>query len=788
MRKHLPFCLILLLSVFLRFYALGASSLWSDEGNTWALMERSYAQIATDAAADIHPPGYYWLLKSWTQLFGRSAIGMRSFSAVTGALLVWAIYLIGLHLPAPRRWTLYNPAALLAALAAALNPLQVYYSQEARMYMLLALEGALLFWTLLLLLELEQNRAQRMVTGRRWVAVAAGYALVGSAGLWTHYSFPILLAAAGAAYLFHWALLYRATKATHPIHAWFLWRFLLLNVLIALIYLPWLPTALERVMSWPKGGASTSLGAALQATLQLLTFGPLRNVSESSWSMALGFLPLWGAYTLWRSSGQDSKSGGRLLVMLLFWLSGPILAMFVLGLYSEAFLKFLLSASPAWLLLSAAALGSTDRLRRSGTMVASGVLAALFVALALYTLPSYYADPTARDNYAGVAQYIEAVGEPERDLVVLNAPGQQEVWRYYNVSVPALALPQQRPADPQQTIEVLSAAAAERHSIFALFWATDEADPNRIVESWLDQHAFKGIESWQGNLRFVSYTLADELRCKEFGEPPSWQNQFRLVEWCYSHAAPAESSDSQVAGAVEAGQVALIRLHWQAPIRPLQDYTVSVQLLNTHNQLIAQHDSAPAGGSRPTTSWAAGEIVPDNHGLAIPPGTPPGRYHLIALLYDAQTNERVQIGSEDYLMLGEVEVKRMESAVPLAVMPIQHRQREWLGPVQFVGYDLYKEGFAHARRQPLLAGDTVHVTLYWQAPAPLPTDWPSNLEFTLQLGGQTLSAPLAGTDYATARWQSNEFVRGEFSLLFDGTANRPQISIGGESLMLAPVP
>ena len=32
-------------------------------------------------------------------------------------------------------------------------------------------------------------------------------------------------------------------------------------------------------------------------------------------------------------------------------------------------------------------------------------------------------------------------------------------------------------------------AVAGRGQVFALFWATDEADPERIVESWLDQHA-----------------------------------------------------------------------------------------------------------------------------------------------------------------------------------------------------------------------------------------------------------------------------------------------------------
>ena len=155
---------ILALAAFLRFYVLDASSLWSDEGNTWALIQRSFAQIARDAAADIHPPGYYWLLKLWSMPFGTSAFAMRSFSALCGILLVWVVYQIGLQLAnSPSALRPPHPfvslrtssafrlphSALLAALLAAINPFAIYYSQEARMYMLLALESAGLVWAVL---------------------------------------------------------------------------------------------------------------------------------------------------------------------------------------------------------------------------------------------------------------------------------------------------------------------------------------------------------------------------------------------------------------------------------------------------------------------------------------------------------------------------------------------------------------------------------------------------------------------------------------------------------------
>ncbi len=62
-----------------------------------------------DAAADIHPPAYYWLLKAWTAAAGRDAWAMRSLSALLGVLLVLVVYRIGLHLP--RRSRLHASAA-----------------------------------------------------------------------------------------------------------------------------------------------------------------------------------------------------------------------------------------------------------------------------------------------------------------------------------------------------------------------------------------------------------------------------------------------------------------------------------------------------------------------------------------------------------------------------------------------------------------------------------------------------------------------------------------------------
>jgi hypothetical protein len=414
------------------------------------------------------------------------------------------------------------------------------------------------------------------------------------------------------------------------------------------------------------------------------------------------------------------------------------------------------------------------------------------MALALYTLPSYYNNPIARDNYAGVAAYIDAVADPTTDLVVLDAPGQQEVWAYYDPGLPILALPQTRPPDRVETVATLQAFTThtnDRRNIYALFWATDEADPERLVETWLDQHAFKGMESWQGNLRFVLYTLPSTLQCATLPQAVQWGASIQLIGQCTPTDQPT----------VNAGEVALVGLQWQTDRALPARYKVAVQLLDARNQVIAQRDSEPAGGSRPTTSWQPGEVVTDNHGVQIPIGTPPGTYRLIIALYDEATGIRLPVDDGDSLLLGEVTVSAPRKLLPIALIPMQHRLERMVGPVTLVGYSAHRQGMAHAPETLLRPGDLVEFTIIWQAPTLVSdtqpsvatmhaTGLPDNLEAILRLGAQQITFPLAGEAYPTAEWDAGQVLQYTLVIPFDGTDPYPSIQIGDQQIRLQALP
>ncbi|MEM7032363.1 MAG: glycosyltransferase family 39 protein, partial [Chloroflexota bacterium] len=83
-----PIIIILLVATLLRFYQIDAQSLWSDEGNSYALIQAGFVDIANRTAFDIHPPLYYWLLKLWSVILGESVFALRSFSAVLGKIYI----------------------------------------------------------------------------------------------------------------------------------------------------------------------------------------------------------------------------------------------------------------------------------------------------------------------------------------------------------------------------------------------------------------------------------------------------------------------------------------------------------------------------------------------------------------------------------------------------------------------------------------------------------------------------------------------------------------------------
>jgi uncharacterized membrane protein len=161
---------LVVVAAALRFPTLATQSFWHDEAVTVGrvLKPSLGGTLHAVGSSEATPPFYYVLAWLWTRVFGLGEFGIRSMSALFGVALVPVMWGAGRRLLWPR-------AGLVAAALTAVSPFLVWYSQEARAYILLAfLCGASL---LLLARALE-----RPSTGR-----LAAWAVVCALALATHY-------------------------------------------------------------------------------------------------------------------------------------------------------------------------------------------------------------------------------------------------------------------------------------------------------------------------------------------------------------------------------------------------------------------------------------------------------------------------------------------------------------------------------------------------------------------------------------------------------------------------
>jgi mannosyltransferase len=161
---------VCVLAAVIRFATLGVQSFDFDESFTVGLVVNgSFGHmLRTIPKTESSPPLYYVLAWLWGKVFGLGPVGIRSLSALFGTLVVPVAFFIGKRFGSVR-------AGLYAALFVAVDPLLVWYSQEARTYALLALLGALSFWTFTRALE-RPDRSRLIL-----------WALASAAAICSHY-------------------------------------------------------------------------------------------------------------------------------------------------------------------------------------------------------------------------------------------------------------------------------------------------------------------------------------------------------------------------------------------------------------------------------------------------------------------------------------------------------------------------------------------------------------------------------------------------------------------------
>jgi mannosyltransferase len=615
---------VILIGFALRLFRLGAQSLWYDEGVSWYVATMPPLQAIRWTAADIQPPLYYLLQWGWIRLAGQSEFALRYLSAIFGLLVIPLMWLLGKHVFRSLK------AENIAACLAAVSPLVVYYSQEARMYTLLLCQGALSCWLFWRLLEEEE------IEGRPWPdALRRGwpFILVSAAGLYIHYFSLFLLLAQGL-----YALLRRGLR---PWRQW-----LVVFGLIPLLYIPWLPFLLQRFRedaSYWQG--VLKVDEAVRHLAITYTTGETVLEQQALWLSAVAavvlllivFVLLAAAViqkpgvglSIWKAQRGDLCNA---LVFCLLWLVVPLTLFLVLGYRSPKFNpRYAIQGwLPAALLLSAGLYKFWSFRRLSRFFRTFSVIVILFfLASSAYSLFNWYTDPAfTKTDFRGIARYVRAHIQPE-ETVILTSGHIFPVWAYYYGWSGWHALPRMETLDVNNAVTFANSAELKdmlngKSGAWLVNWQDEVIDPNGVVPLLLDSVGRREATPvfWGARLFHWRLNAGQELALT----PPiahemniNFGNQVTLLGF-------SQPNDDQVI------------FYWQARQPLSQDYRLNAEVIDENRSKRGQMEGnyRLAAYLYPPWRWSLQEVVPGRHQLAWEKGTPAGDYSLRLKVTGAQ--------------------------------------------------------------------------------------------------------------------------------------------------------
>lgn len=590
---------IVLLAFGLRVAGLGHQELRGDEAFGYFFAQRDYAEIidATIELQEPHPVASYFVQRAWLTVAGNSEFALRFPSAWFGVLAVALLLRLGLRLGFRR-----GPA-LLAMLLLTISPYAVWHAQDARMYsMSLALTIAAVW------LGIETLQRQRVAWGLAYTAVAW-------LALHTHYYAVFVLVALNLFVLTR-AIFVPRTRAN--LATWIMWQ-----MLVGALYLPWLAGASSILGGYGGNGDSPAFAAMVERSLSVFAVGESMPVQQRLlWAGVAALLLLIGGLRLLLGTAADRRN----LWLLALYLAVPVLATWYSAqsrpIFNE---RYLVASAPPFYLLVAAAFDGRRFSRRPELLLKGASLAALalLVAGTIFSLGQHYANPTYsktrgwRDLAATVTRL--GAGLPEAQVRIAQNFPDPTLWYYYRGPIEHLVLPPA--ANDRGATEAAVAQLADagvRRVILpaqpATNWDNDEIAATALAIRYDDVYG-EQVGVWPVRV-FAGQPdrSVDQVLDAEF------QNGVILRGLANLGGAPLSHP----------GLLTLAIL-WNVPdgIGNLDSLKVTVQLLDGGGQLVAQQD-LPLTAARAIED---GEHL-RTYGLALPAELAPGVYRLIAGLYD----------------------------------------------------------------------------------------------------------------------------------------------------------
>jgi 4-amino-4-deoxy-L-arabinose transferase-like glycosyltransferase len=517
---------LLLLAFGLRAYGLERSGFWIDEGLTAVRTGYSVGEILTNVVVvdgvetvDTVPAFYYLITHFARQLWGDSDFALRNVSVLLGVILLPLLYQWGRKLGG-------RQVALWAMALGAVNPLWIWYAQEARMYMLLlvlGVAGTFCLYSALgqaalsprhkgVLPPLPQTRSGGHVSkgGEGFPAIIkwfVWYLVFAVLSLYTHYLSVFLLA--GQALFWVWVLWQRGYKRLIVGGA-------IVGAIMAVLIAPF---------TIPRLFTGAEAGYFYVSPLEILRdlghgFSLGVTADYGRWwikLLDLGVLVILGT-GVWRVRGL---SRWFLLVCMLATVAGIVIVSPLKPIYQGV--RHILVGSPAFLLLLAVGIIGTqigaDGRGFSGKVWRVGALVWVFVGAGVSLGNLYFEQLYVKDDIRGLIAYVDETAGGH-DVVVYNDAILLLLHDHYATreDIPVLALPiYPLFFDNGNTAEQLDMLTATYDRIwFMVGEPPQERDAGERVRAWLgDNLALVHERNAHGRTREV------RVEVYETGQPNS---------------------------------------------------------------------------------------------------------------------------------------------------------------------------------------------------------------------------------------------------------------------------
>ena len=406
--------LSVLLAFGLRLHNAEMFSFWTDEGltplrsgYTVAGILSNHVTIQEGVTNDTHPPFFFLIIHFSRQLFGETDFAYRFPALLAGVLLVPLLAQVGRRMRGA--WL-----GLVVAGLTAVNPLQIWYANEARMYtlaVLLVTAASYILWRLIA----RVNKGGQL-SSQTIIRHLILYLLLGGLAVYTLYTAALLILGQGVFWLL---ILWRQGHK----------RLLLGTTVVALaIAAPLIPYTIPRLFSgYEANFYYVSPWIMLQDVVRFFALG--RSVDFEAVGiiglnvgiLLLLLLGLWGAKGSWRRP------------FLLVWLLALVFGLMIGSILFKPMyqgVRHIMLGSPAFLLLLGWGIVSLAEQARQtkgsqrflwGTGLAVG-LAVVTVGPVL-ALDNYFNGRFGKDDFHSLIQYVEARAGANDVFVYNNARG-----------------------------------------------------------------------------------------------------------------------------------------------------------------------------------------------------------------------------------------------------------------------------------------------------------------------------------------------------------------------------